>query len=101
MPEIFVLFIADRINSVDKLHILWKNGSEREGMDPRSAGFLLFQRRPARDRSRKRYILRSVHLLIISPETHQQEARKRYMIFLAEIHQTLCRLFFQMENIER
>ncbi len=70
-------------------------------MDPGTAGFLLFQSRSSGNGRVDGHVVVSVHLLEIGPESHEQQAYQRHMIFLAEIHQTLRRLLFQMEDIQR
>ena len=101
VTEVLVLFVADRIDSVDELHILWKDRAEREGMDPCTAGLLFFQRRAPCDRSGQRHIVKPVHFLIIGAEPHEEQTRQRHMVLLTEIHQALCRFCLKVENVER
>lgn len=42
MPEIFILQVADLMDSLKECLILRNDGPKREGMDPGTAGFLLF-----------------------------------------------------------
>ena len=100
MTEYFILFVPDRVDAVNKFHILGKYRTDRERMDSCSAGFLFFQSRTPCDGIVYRHILKSVHLLVIGTETHKKQACQRHMIFLAEVHQPLCRFLLQMEDIK-
>ena len=100
MPEIFILFVTDCINTVDELHVLREDRAERKGMDPCAAGFLFFQSRTSCNSRSKGHIVKAVHLLIIGTESHEQKAGKRNMVFLAEVHETFRRFCLKMEDIE-
>ena len=70
-------------------------------MNSGSAAFFLFQGCSSGNRCVNGNILISIHLLKICTKTHDQQTNQRYMIFFTEIHQSLSRFCFQMENIQR
>src|SRR5699024_10081267 len=100
MAENLILLVPDRVYAVDKLHILRENRSDREGMDSCTAAFFLLQSSASRDGVVDGNILESIHLLEICTQSHEKKARQGDMIFLTEVHQTFCGLFFQVENIQ-
>ena len=69
-------------------------------MDSGSARFFLLQSGAPCDGGIDGNVIVSVHLLKIGSKSHQQKADQRYMIFFTEIHQPLCGLRLQVENIK-
>ena len=100
MAEYFILFVTDRVDAVYEFHVLGKDRADREGVNSCAAGFLFFQSRASCDGIVYRHVLKSVHFLIIGAQSHEEQTCQRHMILLAEIHQPLCWLLLQMEDIK-
>ena len=101
MAKNLILLVPDGIDAVDKFHILRENSTDGEGMNPGPSAFFLFQSSSSCDGIIDRHILKSVHLLQIGPQPHQQQTSQGDMVCFTKIHQTFGRLCFQMENIQR
>ena len=69
-------------------------------MDPGAAGLLLLQGGPPGDGGGQGHILKSVHFLVVGAKPHEKQACQGHVIFLAEIHQPLCGLCLQVEDIQ-
>ena len=74
MTEDLILFVPDSINAVNKFHIFRKDSPDRERMDPCAPDCLFFQSRTSCNGIVDRHILKTVHLLEIGAQAHEQQA---------------------------